>query len=407
MPKKEEPTYYGGQAVMEGVMMRGRSIYAMAVRKPDGEITVVEKALSTKKNPALKWPIVRGVIAFGSSMVLGMSTLTQSAELAGALDDDPNEELSKFEQFLKDKLGDKLNDFLMTISVILSMTFAVGLFMLLPTWIGSWFAPLIKDNYGWTGVIEGVVRILIFVLYVYLISLSKEIKRVFQYHGAEHKTINCYEKGEELTVENVARATRLHKRCGTSFLFVVMIISMLVFMFVRTGDIWMRLGSRIVLLPLIAGLAYEVSVRWAGKYDNWLVRAVIFPGMCLQRITTAEPDEKQIETAIVALNRVLVRDGVKPESECGCGCAGSEDACACGCNDTDEKTSEACSCGCSEADAKMNDCGCAETGETTDTGCSCGCGGADEKTDEGSCACAESDEKTDENGGGGESDKKA
>lgn len=304
--KKTQPYFYGGQAVMEGVMMRGRSWYAMAVRKPDGTIEIREKKLkpAAERFPLLKWPIVRGVVAFVDSLSVGIRTLTQSAEIAGdSLTE--SEEPSRFERFLTEKLGDKLNNVIIQCSVVLAALIAMGLFMLLPTWIGSLFTPLLGGYTGWLGVIEGLVRIGIFILYVYAITLSKDIRRVFEYHGAEHKTINCYEKGESLTVENIAKFPRLHKRCGTGFLLVVMMISMLVFMFVRTDNLWLRFASRIILLPLIAGLAYEVSVKWAGRYDNWLVRAVVFPGMCLQRLTTAEPDAAQIETAMTALTTVL------------------------------------------------------------------------------------------------------
>jgi uncharacterized protein YqhQ len=312
-PKDDhQPFNYGGQAVMEGVMMRGKTVYAMAVRKPNGEIVLQEKAFTPKsdKYPILKWPIIRGVVSFIDSLSMGVRTLTQSAEIAMDGLTEPEEEPSRFERFLRDKLklGDKLNDIAMQISVVLAVAVAVGLFMLLPTWIGSLFAPLLAGQPQWTGVIEGIVRLIIFVGYVYLVSLSKDIRRVFAYHGAEHKTINCYEAGMPLTAENIEKYSRLHKRCGTSFLLIVMIISMLVFMFVHTPNVWIRFATRIALLPVIAGLAYEVSVKWAGKRDNWLVRAVIFPGMCLQRITTAEPDTAQIETAAAALNAVLEKE---------------------------------------------------------------------------------------------------
>ena len=299
--QKEEPTFYGGQALIEGVMMRGKTAYALAVRRPDGVIDILDKPLSgtAQRNRILKLPIIRGVMAFGSSMAVGFKALAHSADIA--MQDDTSPE-SKFEIFLKDKLGDKLNDVLMTISMVVAIVFALGVFMLLPAWIGSLLAPIIGP---WIGVVEGLVRIVIFVLYVFLISRSKDIQRVFQYHGAEHKAINCHEQHLPLTTENVTGCSRLHKRCGTSFLLVVMIISMLLFMIIRLENMWLRFGSRIVLLPLIAGLAYEVSVKWAGKRDNFLVRAIIVPGMALQRMTTAEPDGQQIEVAVTALERVL------------------------------------------------------------------------------------------------------
>lgn len=310
MPKnKEHPFFYGGQAVMEGVMMRGRSMYAMAVRKPDGELAVTEKVLTpaAQKYPFLKWPIIRGVVSFVDSMFLGVQTLSQSADISGATLEDPNEPPSRFEQFLQNKFGDKLNDIIIQASVVLAIMIAVVLFMLFPAWLGSLFSPLLKGHTSFIGVIEGLVRIGIFLLYVWLISLSKDIKRVFQYHGAEHKTINCYEHNEPLTPEHIKKYSRLHKRCGTSFLLIVMMVSMLVFMFIRTDNIWLRFGSRLLLIPVIAGLSYEI-IKWAGRGDNWLVRAISFPGLCLQKLTTAEPDAAQIETAVAALNAVLAKE---------------------------------------------------------------------------------------------------
>ncbi|MCL2351244.1 MAG: DUF1385 domain-containing protein [Firmicutes bacterium] len=197
------------------------------------------------------------------------------------------------------------------VSVALAIVLAVGIFMLLPVWLGSFFRPLLGGSTWALGIIEGLIRIAIFLLYVYLISLSKDIRRVYQYHGAEHKTINCYESGDELCVANVRGRSRLHKRCGTSFLLIVMLISMIVFFFVRTGSVPLRILSRLILVPVIAGLSYEV-IRWAGRNDNRFVRIVSFPGMCVQRMTTAEPDDGQIETAIAAMNGVLEAEPDKP-----------------------------------------------------------------------------------------------
>jgi len=302
MSKKEE-TYYGGQAVMEGILMRGTKAYAMAVRRPNGEITIIEKPLSTltQRYPFLKWPLVRGVVALCSSMALGFSALSQSADIAFEEEAEPT---SRFEKFLMDKLGDKVNDVIKWLAMVIAVVIAVGLFMLLPAFIGS----LINAPLAFTGVVEGLVRIVIFVGYVYLISRSKDIQRVFGYHGAEHKAINCYEAELPLTTENVAACNRLHKRCGTSFMLVVMVITMLLFMIIQIDGIWLRFASRILLLPVIAGLSYEVSVKWAGRRDNALVRAIIAPGMLMQRMTTAEPDDGQIEIAITALNKCLEQE---------------------------------------------------------------------------------------------------
>lgn len=303
--KKEEPVYYGGQAVMEGVMMRGKKAYAMAVRHPSGGITIVEKPLSTltERYSFLKWPLVRGVTALYSSMALGFSSLSQSADIAfEGMEEE--EKPSWLEKFLTEKLGDKLNVIIKWLAMGFAIIIAVGLFMLLPAAIGT-FVPV---SPALRGLVEGLVRIVIFVGYVFLISRSNDIQRVFQYHGAEHKALNCYEQNLPLTAENVRASSRLHKRCGTSFMFVVMVITMLLFMVVQIDGIWLRFASRILLLPIIAGLSYEVSVKWAGKRDNFLVRAIIFPGMLMQRITTAEPDEAQIEVAAAALSKVLEQE---------------------------------------------------------------------------------------------------
>jgi len=300
-------TMIGGQAVMEGVMMRGRHMYAMAVRKPDQSIELIETKLSplTDKYPVLKWPIVRGVVSFIDSLITGVRIITQSAEVAG-LEEAPEEEAepSAFEKTLQKIFGDKVNDILVYVVVAVALVFAVALFVLLPVWLGHFFAPLLQGNTWALGVVEGLIRIAIFLVYIYLVSMSKDIKRVYQYHGAEHKTINCYEHREELTVENVGKHSRLHKRCGTSFLLIVMIIAMLVFMFIRTDVVYLRLLLRIILVPVIAGLSYEV-IKWAGRNNNLLVNIVSYPGLCLQKITTAEPDDSMLETAIAAMNAVL------------------------------------------------------------------------------------------------------
>ncbi|MDR1559315.1 MAG: DUF1385 domain-containing protein [Clostridiales bacterium] len=302
--KGVKQTMIGGQAVMEGVMMRGRRMYAMAVRKPDQTIELVRKTMTPigDKYPVLKWPVVRGVVSFLESLVTGMRIITQSAEIAGL--EDTDEEPSAFEKKLEKIFGDKMNNVIMYGVVVIAIGLAVGLFMLLPVWLGHFFTPLLGENTWALGIVEGLLRIAIFLAYVYLVSLSKDIKRVYQYHGAEHKTINCFEHQSELTVENVRNHSRLHKRCGTSFLLIVMVMAMLVFMFVRTDVVILRLLSRVILVPLIAGLSYEI-IKWAGRNDNAFVNAISYPGLCLQRITTAEPDDGMIETAITAMNAVL------------------------------------------------------------------------------------------------------
>jgi len=294
----------GGQAVMEGVMMRSSTRYAMAVRNPRNEIVMVKDALkSTEGRSAfLKLPIVRGVVALIDSMVLGVKLMTKSAEIA--LEDDGQEQKSKFEEWLEDKLGDKLADVIIYISVAFSIVLGTGLFILFPAFIASFTNPLIGEHTWALGIFEGLIRIMILVAYIFAISRMKDIQRVFQYHGAEHKCINCIESSHELTIENVTQCSRLHKRCGTSFLLFVMIISMIVFFFVRTDVILLRFGMRIILVPLITGLSFEV-IRWAGRSDSRFVKLVSVPGMWLQRLTTKEPDEAQIEVAIAAIKEVL------------------------------------------------------------------------------------------------------
>ncbi len=296
-------TNIGGQAVIEGVMMRGKKIYAMSVRNPEGGITTEKSDVKdlSNKYKIFKLPIFRGVGAFVDSLVTGTKILMRSAEIAGEITEDEGEP-SKFEKFIMDKAGDKLNDYIIYISVTISMVVAIALFFLLPVFLGGFFRKYV-DTWA-LGIVEGFIRIGIFLVYLFLISRMKDIQRVFQYHGAEHKTINCYESGEELTVENVMKHTRLHKRCGTSFLFLVMLISMVIFFFVRTDVIWLRFVSRILLVPVVAGVSYEV-LRWAGRSNSVFVKAISYPGLCLQKLTTAEPDGSQIETAISAMKTVL------------------------------------------------------------------------------------------------------
>ena len=303
-------TYYGGQAVIEGVMMRGRRVYATAVRTPEGEIAVEKKDNETilGKYKLFTYPIFRGISAFLDSLIVGTKILMQSAVLAG--EEETEEEPSKFEKKLMDKYGEKLNDYMMYFSVAVSIVIALLLFFMLPVWLGSFFNKYISGPHM-LSVIEGLLRIVIFLVYIFLISRMKEIQRVFQYHGAEHKTINCYEAGEALTPENVKKHTRLHKRCGTSFMLIVMVVSMVVFVFVRTDNIGMRMLSRILLVPFISGVSYE-RIKWAGRSDSIFVKLVSAPGMCLQKLTTAEPDEEEIECAIAAL--VTVLEDEEPEA---------------------------------------------------------------------------------------------
>lgn len=300
----------GGQAVIEGVMMRGKSMYCMAVRNVSTkEISVEKNKFKSLGNRSkfLKLPFIRGIASFVDSLVLGMKIIMRSATLAG-LDEGEQEEKSKLDIWLENKFGEKLTDYIIYFSVFVSIILSIGIFMVLPVWISSFFTKIFNVSLWGIGVIEGIVRILIFLGYILLISKMKDVQRLFKYHGAEHKTINCFESGDELTVENVRKHTRLHKRCGTSFLIIVMIVSMIVFMFLRTDNVTLRVLSRIILVPLIAGISYEI-IKLAGKCDNIFVKIISAPGMALQKVTTKEPEDEMIETAILSLKGVLEEEG--------------------------------------------------------------------------------------------------
>jgi len=299
----------GGQAVIEGVMMKNKDKYAVAVRKPDKEIEVmVSDYTGIMKNQKLKnMPIVRGVLNFVDSMVLGMKTLTYSASFYEDEEDAKKaakkaemtpEELAKQEK--KDK---KKEDVAMGGTVALSIVFAVGIFMMLPYFISSFFQKYIESRLL-LGLLEGVIRLTIFISYVGLISLMEDIKRVYMYHGAEHKCINCIESGMDLTVENVRKSSRLHKRCGTSFLLIVMLISILFFMMIRVDSAILKIVLRLLLIPVIAGVSYEF-IRLAGRSDNCFVNVLSKPGLWLQKITTREPDDDMIEVAITSVEAVF------------------------------------------------------------------------------------------------------
>lgn len=304
--KNIHPNFYGGQAVIEGVMMRGKNIYATAVRTLDGNIVVEKKENQTifGKYKLFAYPIFRGMSAFLDSLIVGTQILMRSAAIAGL--EEETEEPSRFEKKLIDKYGSKLNDYMMYFSVAVSMVIAILLFFLFPVYLGSFFNKYLSGTYM-LGIIEGLIRIIIFLLYIFLISRMKEIKRVYEYHGAEHKTINCFESGKALTIENVKNSSRMHKRCGTSFLLIVMVVSMIVFVFVRTDNIGLRMISRIVLVPFVSGISYEI-IKWAGRTDSTFVKIVSAPGMCLQKLTTSEPEDGEIECAIAALVSVILEE---------------------------------------------------------------------------------------------------
>ena len=303
MAKKKQTHYsgIGGQAVLEGVMMKNRDKYAVAVRKPNGEIEVeVEeyKGICGDRKFA-KLPFIRGVFAFIDSLVLGMKVTTYSASFYEEEDEKP----SKTEEKLEKMLGSKADDIMMTFTVILSVISAVALFMLLPLFLSDLLGKYIR-NASVIAMIEGLIRILIFIGYITGISLMKDIKRLYMYHGAEHKCINCIEKGRPLTVKDVKRSSRLHKRCGTSFLLFVVLVSVVVFFFIRVDNMALKLILRIALVPVIAGISYEI-IRLAGRSDNIIVRIISAPGLWMQKLTTKEPDEDMIEVAIASVEAVF------------------------------------------------------------------------------------------------------
>ncbi len=297
-----KPSGIGGQAVIEGVMMRNKGEYAIAVRKPDNTIIVEKEKVVSKveKYKLFKLPILRGVINFIESLVMGMKVLTFSASF---YEEEEELEPSKIEKSFAKIFKDKAEAVAMGITVFISIVMAIAIFILLPYFIAELISGNIESSVVLT-LIEGVIRISIFILYIFLISKMKDIKRLFMYHGAEHKVINCIENGHKLTVENVRGQSREHRRCGTSFTFLVMFVSILFFMFIRVDTIWLRILTRLLLVPVIAGVSYEF-IKWAGRSESLLARILSKPGMLLQRFTTGEPDDEMIEVAIESVNAVF------------------------------------------------------------------------------------------------------
>lgn len=296
----------GGQAVMEGVMMKNQDRYAVAVRKPDHQIDVkVENYKSTIKNEKIRHlPIVRGVVNFVESLVLGMSTLMYSASFfEDEEEDNKKKNLSEEERKKLEEKEKKQEKALMGGTVAFSIVFALALFFALPYFLSGFFHKVIASE-TLIALIEGLIRLAIFLGYIAIISLTPDIKRVFMYHGAEHKCINCIEHGMELNVENVRKSSRLHKRCGTSFLLIVMLISIVFFMFIRVDSRIQQLVLRLLLIPVIAGVSYEF-IRLAGRYDNWFVNALSQPGLWMQRLTTREPEDDMIEVGIASVEAVF------------------------------------------------------------------------------------------------------
>lgn len=285
----------GGQAVMEGVMMKNQDSYAIAVRKMDHEIEVKVNTYDGPKSQSIwrKVPIIRGVINFIDSLYLGMSTLMYSASFF------EDEEDKKKDQATKEK-EDKA---FMAVTLVFSIVIALGLFFVLPFFLSGLLQKVVENRWL-IALFEGLIRLVIFVGYIAIISLTKDIKRTFMYHGAEHKCINCIEHGLPLTVENVKKSSRLHKRCGTSFLLIVMVISIVFFMFIQVDERWLKIVLRLLLIPVIAGVSYEF-IRLAGRFDNWFVNLLSQPGLLMQRLTTREPDEEMIEVGIASVEAVF------------------------------------------------------------------------------------------------------
>ncbi|AKL93713.1 hypothetical protein CACET_c01970 [Clostridium aceticum] len=297
-------TSIGGQALIEGVMMRGPKEVAIVVRTPDQQLTVKKQAVSgiVSKYKLNKIPLLRGAVALIDSMVLGMRSLTYSAEMIeeGIEDEEPG----KFEKFMEKVFKDKAGDVLLYISVAIAIMMSIGIFIIVPTFIASFLGKYISSNFA-LNLVEGVVRLTMFLTYIVLISRIKDIQRVFQYHGAEHKAIYCYEHGEELTVENTRKYTTLHPRCGTSFLFIVMMVSIILFSTVGWPNPLVRALTRLALMPVVAGISYEI-IKFGGRSNAPIMKLVNYPGLMMQKLTTLEPDDGQLEVAIEALKNVLV-----------------------------------------------------------------------------------------------------
>ena len=304
MAENKKKTSIGGQALIEGIMMRGPILSSMATRMPDGSIDV--ETWNTYKDKKIHWtrktPFIRGIFNMVDSMVVGYGCLMKSAEKAGVEDEEP----SKFDRWLEQKLGDNMMKVLGTVAVVLGVGLAAVLFVLIPTGLSSLFKPVIGTGIG-LSLIEGLIKVIILVGYMWLCSRMAEIHRVFEYHGAEHKSIACYEAGLPLTVENVRPQRRFHPRCGTSFLFLVVFISIIVGSFISWENALLRMLIKLLLIPVVVGISYEL-IKLAGRSDGLFTRIISAPGLWLQHITTCEPDDGQIECAIAALTAVIPED---------------------------------------------------------------------------------------------------
>ena len=291
----------GGQAVLEGVMMKNKDDYAVAIRKPNGEIEVDVEVYPgiIHDSPLKKVPFIRGTFNFIDSLILGMKAINYSASFY----EDEDAQETKVDKALNKLSGGKAESILMGITTAISVALAVGIFMLLPYFLSSLLVQYVRND-SLLAIVEGVIRIVIFLVYVVAISMMKDIHRLYQYHGAEHKCINCIEKGRPLTVYNVMKSSRIHRRCGTSFMFFVIFVSIILFFFIRVDNMLYRVLLRVVLIPVIAGISYEI-IRLAGRSDSLFVKIISAPGMLLQKLTTKEPDKDMVEVAIKSVEAVF------------------------------------------------------------------------------------------------------
>ena len=298
-------TSVGGQALMEGIMMRGPQKICCAVRRPDGEIDLSYDAVTTHWYN--KVPLVRGICNMAENLYSGYKYLMHSADIS-LTEEEKEADQSKFEKWLDEHTTPAVQNVLMTCAAFAGVLLALFLFTFLPTFLTGAVGQVVTLSRWPKVILEGVFKLVIFLAYMFLCTRMKEIHRMFEYHGAEHKTIACYEAGLELTVDNVRTRSRLHPRCGTSFLFMVMLISILFFSLFSWSNVWVRTATRLAMLPVVAGVSYEIN-RFAGRHDNWLTGLLRAPGLALQRMTTAEPTDDMMEVAIEAMNRVI------PENE--------------------------------------------------------------------------------------------
>lgn len=303
MKKEKSRQSIGGQALIEGIYMRGPERGCMAVRQPDGEIYIEAEPVSLP--PLRKIPILRGAASMVDSLLKGYKSLMKSADIAFSGEEAGEE--SRFEGWLRKKFGERVFNGIGAVGAVLGGVLSIVLFLIVPTLITGLINRLVPLG-GWVAAVEGVLKILIFIGYLALVTRMKDIRRVFEYHGAEHKSVACYETKEELTVENVRKHSRFHPRCGTSFIFLILIVSIVIFSFVPFENTWLRAGVKLLLIPVIMGISYEI-LRYVGRHGNRVAKILAAPGMWVQRLTTFEPDDGQMEVAIAALCEVIPERG--------------------------------------------------------------------------------------------------